>query len=314
MLQVKSSFHQANSALYKSKARIGRDRCFYLKISHAPILNSPKSGNWVSKPTPVCDRPKAVFPSHHKSVKRPLHKQPFDELTLDLQKYIRENMLHSALRVLSEMLHRAPEERQRISSCLVASALGDIGFENFGLCLVVMQCLMGLTERPITPTLLCGLVKLMCVSPKTFMVSWLCDAHGTEQGRKRLRVLQPEAQEPPKTMPLADLIDKRMPHALTLLSKMPVKNVDQARAIFSHFDPYFSQEVVAMFERAFWKSHRRGRVADARLFLLTLPICVIKDGRQKPLILPAVEPFWDPTLINNACDRAECTICKNKCL
>lgn len=295
MLQVTSNFHRVNKSLGQPKGNIGRDR-WCLKISRSVITPSVAKG----------------MLRQHGSVKRPLHKQPFDELILDMKKYIRENMLHSALRVLSEMLHRPPQDRQYICSCLVTSALGDIGYENFGLCLVVMQCLMGLTDHPVTPNLLCALIKLMCASPKTFMVSWLCDAHGTEQGRQRLRVLQPDMKEPPASASLQQLLDQRSSHALTLLSLMPITSTAEARRLFHNFDPYFSREVISMFERAFWKSHTRGRLADARLFLLTLPICVIKDARQKPLMLPAVEPCWDPCLVNKTCQRVTCAICKNK--
>lgn len=70
----------------------------------------------------------------------------------------------------------------------------------------------------------------------------------------------------------------------------------EVREVFKHFDPYFSSDVdpyfssdvVAMFERACWK--RRRHPTMARLFLLTLPINLIKNVQQRALVLPAVEP------------------------
>lgn len=125
------------------------------------------------KPSPVSFKSAFVSPSMTKL----LCTQSFEELARDLQKYVRCNMVVDALRVLSEMLHRdARETLNRIIVC----ALEDIGFENFGLCLVVMQCLMGLAKKRLTPALLCGLIKLMCASPKTAMVAWLCEAYTTE--------------------------------------------------------------------------------------------------------------------------------------
>jgi len=254
-------------------------------------------------------------PARSSPLKHALHKQPFGELAIDLQKHVRTNMFASAMRVLSEMLHRGPEERQQTLNRMVVCALEEIGFKNFGLCLVVMKCLMGLTKQRVTAPLLCGLIKLMCASPKTHKVSFLCEAYTTEWGRQHLEASNSVTRDF-LSEDIPKLLAAKNPQVLTLLYQLPLKTKADVRAAFSHFDPYLSPDtanVVAMFERAFWK---RRRAPEKRLFLCTLPINIMEDvpgisegkGCPKALILPAVEPCFEG-LAQETCHIVNCNIC-----
>lgn len=214
-------------------------------------------------------------------------------------------MTDSAVRVLSELLHRGQTQssqsiwKKTLNRVLVC-ALEEIGFANFGLCLVIMKCLI---KQRATPAILCGLVKLMCASPKTSMVSWLYHAYATEWGCRQRRARGQTSELPCGT--LTELITQRQPHALTLLCQLPMTTKSEVREAFSHFDNYFSPEVVGMFERAFWK---RRQSTGAKIFLLSLPINIICSVQQKPLVLPSVCPCHSD-LVKASCLDVNCKIC-----